>query len=141
MTQTRTYDTFVLFEPYNKPLMLGGIVRCHCGNYCRPPVSTLYFIPLNTILVITVTSLKIEFCDAFRLNLLNTQYSILKTWSILFFEMVDISPDLQRKEKKRQSPAMVRLASVNTFYFTLSATCFKSCKGEKKKKKTTTMAR
>ena len=21
MTQTRTYDTFVLFEPYNKPLM------------------------------------------------------------------------------------------------------------------------
>ena len=78
-----------------------------------------HFTLLYTIIVITVPCLKIEFCDSFRLNLLKTQYSILKTWPILFFEMVDISPDLQRKEKKRQSPAMVWLASVNTFYFTL----------------------
>ena len=25
MTQTRTYDTFVLFEPHNKPLMSVGL--------------------------------------------------------------------------------------------------------------------
>ena len=100
-----------------------------------------HFTLLYTIIVITVTCLKIEFCDAFRLNLLNTQYSILKTWSILFFEMVDISPDLQRKEKNTKSSDGAISKCQHFLLHTIiviTATCFnKSCKGEKKKRKKT----